>query len=214
MPKGFTAAEKDAIRAELLAAAEQHFAAHGLKKTSVAELAALARISTGAFYAFFESKEALFLAVAERTEQRYRTAILAALALPGPTPRARLTAAFRTAFDLLQASPLLRVLTSSDYATVFRRVPPDQLQAHLDSDQRFMVELAAAARAAGLPLRVPPADLGRLLYPLVLAALHADELDAIRIGAGLNLLLDLAAAYCLGEIKVAHAPRRQRARRG
>ena len=210
MPKGFTDDEKDLIREQLLTAAEQHFAAHGLKKTSVAELAALARISTGAFYAFYPSKEALFLAVAERLEQRYRAEILAALERPGPTPRARLTAALRTAFDLLQASPLLQALAGSDFAAAFRGVPPAQLQAHLDSDQRFMVELVQRARAAGLPIRVPPSDLGRLLYPLVLAALHADELGQDRIGGGLPLLLELAAAYCLGEIKVAPAPRRRK----
>jgi hypothetical protein len=143
---------------------------------------------------------------------RYRAEILAALERPGPTPRARLTAALRAAFDLLQASPLLQALAGSDFAAAFRGVPPAQLQAHLDSDEKFMAELVRRARAARLPIRVPPRDLGRLLYPLVLAALHADELGQDRIGGGLNLLLELAAAYCLGEIKLAPAPRRKRAR--
>src|SRR5260221_5269003 len=89
MPKGFTEREKDLIRARLIKAGDKQFSAHGLKKTSIEELTEAAKISKGAFYLFYESKEALFMDVAEQAEQRSRQEIFAAIDRPGPSPRAR-----------------------------------------------------------------------------------------------------------------------------
>ena len=62
----------------LLQAGHKQFSAHGLKKTNIEELAEVARISKGAFYHFYESKEALFMDVIEEVEQRSRREIFAA----------------------------------------------------------------------------------------------------------------------------------------
>ena len=55
MPKGFTGREKELIRARLIKEGYKQFSAHGLKKTSIEELAEAAKISKGAFFLFFES---------------------------------------------------------------------------------------------------------------------------------------------------------------
>lgn len=60
MARSFTEQEKQRIQLNLLAECEKSWAKFGYKKTSVDELCAKAGISKGAFYAFFESKEALF----------------------------------------------------------------------------------------------------------------------------------------------------------
>ena len=72
MPKGFTEHEKELIRKRLLKEGYKQFSAYGLKKTNIEELAEAAKISKGAFYLFYESKEALFMDVVEVAEQRYR----------------------------------------------------------------------------------------------------------------------------------------------
>ncbi|MEV0649431.1 TetR/AcrR family transcriptional regulator [Phytomonospora sp. NPDC050363] len=59
----FTPAERERIRALLLQTGERLFAAQGLKKTSLDELVAPAEVAKGSFYAFFDSKEALYAAV-------------------------------------------------------------------------------------------------------------------------------------------------------
>jgi len=200
MPKGFTDAEKDAIRARLLAAGEKQFSAYGLKKTNVAELAAAATISKGAFYLFYDSKEALFMEVAEQVEQRYRQDMLAALAQPGPTPRARLLAALQTGFHLLHTMPILQIATSSDFEQLMRRVPPESVQAHVASDHAFLAQLIAHGQAVGVPITAPPEVISSLLYPLVLAAMHADAAGPRALGGSLDRLLDLVAAYCVGEV--------------
>src|SRR5512135_636629 len=97
MPKAFSEREKELIKSRLLEQGYKLFSAYGLKKTNVEEIAAAAGISKGAFYNFYESKEALFMDVVEQAETRVRQELLAVVDLPGPSPRARLFAVLKTA---------------------------------------------------------------------------------------------------------------------
>lgn len=63
MARGFTEREKDNIRKRLEGACKQSWTQHGYKKTNVEDICRQAGISKGAFYHFFESKEALFCEV-------------------------------------------------------------------------------------------------------------------------------------------------------
>lgn len=60
MSRSFTEQEKQNIQLKLFAECEKSWAKFGYKKTSIDELCGKAGISKGAFYAFFECKEALF----------------------------------------------------------------------------------------------------------------------------------------------------------
>jgi AcrR family transcriptional regulator len=202
MPKGFTDREKVLIRERLIKVGYKQFSAHGLKKTNIDELAAAARISKGAFYLFYESKEALFMDVAEVAEQRYRQETLAVVDQPGPSPRARLLAVLKTAFGQLKTIPILQFFTGSDFDLLFRRIPAEKLQEHLASDQVFFVELVARCQAAGIPIQVPPEAISSLLYPLIVSILHEGDLGAEALGGSMDVLLELIAAYCLGEVVV------------
>lgn len=63
MARNFTEREKENIKRSLLEACKRNWTQYGYKKTSVDELCSQAGISKGAFYLFFESKEALFCEV-------------------------------------------------------------------------------------------------------------------------------------------------------
>ena len=63
MPKSFTEKEREEIRTKLMNACKQNWSKQGYKKTSVDLLCKESGISKGAFYIFFESKEALFCEV-------------------------------------------------------------------------------------------------------------------------------------------------------
>lgn len=63
MAKSFTKREKENIKRSLQEACKQSWTQYGYKKTSVDDLCKQAGISKGAFYLFFESKEALFCEV-------------------------------------------------------------------------------------------------------------------------------------------------------
>jgi AcrR family transcriptional regulator len=200
MPKGFTEREKEVIRARLIQEGYKQFTAHGLKKTSIEELAAAVKISKGAFYLFYESKEALFMDVVEEAEQRSRQAIFAAIDLPGPSPRARLLGVLTTGFAMLKTIPMLQFFTGSDYDLLLRRVPAEKVRAHLASDRLFLDELVGRCQQAGIPIRVRPEEMASLLYALVLSSMHADDLSQNNAGGSLEVLLELVAAFCVGEV--------------
>jgi AcrR family transcriptional regulator len=200
MPKAFSEQEKRYIRERLLEQGSKQFSRHGLKKTSVEELASSAGISKAAFYLFFASKEALFLEVAERFEGQFRQGILAAIELPGKGPRARLLHVFKTAFASFKNMPLLQVFSNGDYEQLFQHLPLDQFQNHLQNDQGFMEQLIDGCRRAGIPIQVQSGEMIQVLYPLALVALREDNLAPNLMAAGLDVLLELAAGYCLGEI--------------
>ncbi len=201
MPKAFTEHEKELIGKRLLEQGYKLFSAYGLKKTNIEEIAKAAGISKGAFYSFYESKEALFMDVAELAEQRFRQEILTVIELPGSSPRARLFAVFKKAFALLKTIPILQFFTSSDYDLLFRRIPAEKLQEHLASDRVFFEELIARCRNAGIPIRAQPEQIIGLLYPLVLTILHEDDFGRYNFGGRFDLLLELVAAFCLGEVE-------------
>jgi AcrR family transcriptional regulator len=202
VPKGFTEHEKELIGERLREQAYKQFSTYGLRKTSVEELAAAAGISKGAFYNFYESKEALFMDAVEMAETRVRQELLAVIDLPGPTPRARLLAVLRKAFSLFTSIPVLQFFTGADFDLLFRRIPPKKLQEHLASDRVFFEELIARCQQAGIPIRAQTDQIAGLLYQLALVTMHQDGFGWNDFSGSIDLLLELVAAFCLGEIEI------------
>jgi len=200
MPKAFTQLEKEWIGKRLLEQGYKQFSAYGLKKTNIEELAEAAGISKGAFYLFYESKEALFMDVVEQAEKRFRQEVLAAIDLPGPSPRARLFAVLRKAFTLWKTIPVLQFFTRNDYDLIFRRIPEAKIQEHLSSDRIFIEELVTRCRKAGIPIQVQAEQISGLLYALFLYSLHEDDFGPNNFSGTLDLLVELVAAFCLGEV--------------
>jgi len=136
--------------------------------------------------------------VIEQIEIRFRREILAVIDLPGPSP-ARLFAVLKQAFSLLESLPILQFLTGSDYDLLFRRLPAEILQEHMSSDIRFIEDLVAHCRQAGIPIQAQPEQIIGLLYPLVLTALHKMRWYGATSTAALMCSWS-CAAYCLGEV--------------
>ena len=202
MPKAFTEYEKGLITTRLLEQGYKQFSAYGLRKTNVGELAEAAGISKGAFYNFYESKEALFMDVVELAEQRYRQDVLAALELPGPSPRARLVAVLKKAFTSFKEIPILQFLTSSDYDLLSRRVSPAKLQEHMASDRAFIEDLVARCRQAGISIQASTEEIRVLFYALVLTVVHEEDFGPDGLRGAVDILLELVAAFCLGEVQI------------
>jgi AcrR family transcriptional regulator len=200
MPKAFTEYEKELIGKRLLEQGTRLFSAYGLKKTSLEEIARAAGISKGAFYIFYGSKEALFMEVAEQAEQHYRQDVFSIIDQPGPSPRARLFAILKKGFTLWKTVPLLQYFTGSDYDLLLRRIPQEILREHLTNDQNFMIELIARCQQAGIPIQVPAEQFSSLMYTLLFVRLHEEERDPGNSTGAIDLLLELIAAYSLGEI--------------
>jgi len=200
MPKAFTEHEKELIGKRLLEQGHKQFSTYGLKKTNIEELTEAVGISKGAFYIFYESKEALFMDVAEQAEEHFRQEVLAVIDLPGPSPRARLLAVLKKVFTRWKMIPLLQFFTRGDYDLLFRRIPEEKLREHLTSDQKFMVELIIRCRQAGIPIQVPVEQFSSLMYALMIVSLHEEDLVPGYSSGAVDLLMELTAAFCLGEV--------------
>ena len=200
MPRAFTQNEKEEIERRLLEQGYNLFTTYGLKKTNVEDIAQAVGISKGAFYSFYTSKEDLFMAVIEQAETRVRKEILANIELPGRSPRARLVSMLQKAFALLKTIPLLQLLTGGDYDLLFRKLSVEKLKTHLGDDMKFIQTFTARCQEAGIPIRVRPEEIVALLFPLVIAILHEDNLGRGAFRGSIDLHLELTAAYALGEI--------------
>lgn len=79
--QGRVARRRARVRAELLAAAREVFAARGYQGTTVFEIVQTADVAMGTFYLHFRDKEDVLLALTQEALQRVRTQIHEALAL-------------------------------------------------------------------------------------------------------------------------------------
>jgi AcrR family transcriptional regulator len=199
MPRAFSARERDQIRAALLEQGRRLFAGQGLRKTSVEELAAAAGISKGGFYLFFSSKEELFFELLERYEARYKAALLAAIGRAELPPRARMAAMLRQAVTVWKAEPLFTRLSRAEYEQLLRRLPPERVAAHLEADDSFAEEFAAAWEAQGVVLAAPPRLVAGLIRALFFVGLHEEEFGAEIYPAVAEELIELLAARLIPE---------------
>jgi len=202
MPRAFTDAERKQISQRLLEAGQKQFTAYGLKKTNVEELAAAVGISKGAFYLFYESKEALLMDLMEQAEVHYRQEVLAVVDSPGLSARDRLYTVLKKAFTLWKTLPILQLFARSDYALLARQIPLEQLQQHLMNDQRFVQELITRCREVGIPIVATAEQLNGLFYIILFATLHESDLGSDSFHGALDLLLQLITAFCLGEVTI------------
>lgn len=76
MARSFTEREKENIKRSLQEACKQSWTQYGYKKTSVDAICKQVGISKGAFYLFYESKEALFCDVLCSVQEQIRNAAL------------------------------------------------------------------------------------------------------------------------------------------
>lgn len=195
MPRGFTEQEKAVIQRSLLEHGRAFLATYGMRKTSVDDLTKAAGISKGAFYAFFASKEELFLAILEQFEATYRRELLGFVDQCVGTPRERMRTFLLHAVTLWRTQPLFRHFGKDAYAYLARKTSPERWQELRAADERFVADLLECWRIAGLPLACDAAEFTSLIRALFFMSLHADDFEDHSYTATITLLADLIAGY-------------------
>ncbi len=202
MPKAFSENERNLIQKQLLEEGSKQFSVYGLKKTNIDELAAAVGISKGAFYLFYESKEALFMDVVEEAERRFREEVLATIELPAESPRKRLFTVFKRAFTLWKTIPILQLFTHGEYQVLYRKVPAEKFQQHLAQDRVFIEDLVRCCKQAGIPIRASVDQIDGLLHTMFFVSMHEDDFGPEMVSGTLDLLIELLTAFCLGEVSI------------
>jgi AcrR family transcriptional regulator len=177
MPKAFSDRERQVIRQVLLQAGREQFAAYGMR-ASVDDLVRAAGISKGAFYLFYESKEALLLDLLEQHEAMLQARLLEQVLAPGMSPRDSLRELLRQSLTIRQTDPLLRRLGPDVLERLARGAPPERAAAMLQADVAIATRFLDHWQAHGTPLAVDAQVLTGLLRALFFAGLHEAEIGA------------------------------------
>ncbi|MBN2086188.1 MAG: TetR/AcrR family transcriptional regulator [Anaerolineales bacterium] len=199
MPKAFSAEEKERIRSLLLEKASELFTRYGLRKTNIEDLTDAAGISKGAFYLFFPSKEALFLALLRQVESAQRKQISEFALDPQLSPAENLKAVLRFAFRYWEGNNMLSRFSKEDYAYLLRKLPAGAMAENLHADESFIAGMIDEWKRAGLPLARDVETTMGLMYALFFLSLHRADLRADLHERTMETMLDIVAEYLVGK---------------
>jgi AcrR family transcriptional regulator len=172
----FTAEDKHNIARVLLDTGEQLFTTQGLKKTSLEELAGAAGIAKGSFYAFFDSKESLYLEVMLRRAPQIAARVSAALA--HPPGEESLVSVMHAITDVLVTDPLYRRLLTrpEELDAVTRRVGPEQIARVTPQIVTPLLDYLAAGQRDGILVAdITPETLVGVIRAVGLVVVHRDR---------------------------------------
>ncbi|GAA3999965.1 TetR/AcrR family transcriptional regulator [Allokutzneria multivorans] len=177
MPTPFSAADRTRITEILLRTGENLFTTQGLRKTSLDDLVKPANIAKSSFYAFFESKEALYLELMLRQAPQVQKQLLDEVLTKAPDLRTAIKDFLRATLRVLDDNPLYRRLVThpEELQAVSRRIDPERAaevreQVNLPLGEFFR----RAARSSKLIDISPEAVIG-LMQAVLLLPLHRDE---------------------------------------
>lgn len=130
MARAFNQAEQAVIRQKLMAAGRESFARYGLKRTNLEDLTEPAGIAKSTFYKFFDSKEALYVALLEADMPASLNRILSASFAAIPDLRQATAAYLRAALRERAENPLMARLVQhpQELQLLAQRVPLPELQ--------------------------------------------------------------------------------------
>ena len=105
--------------------------------------------------------------------------------------------------------PILRQVTQVEYALLLQKMPPEKVQEHLQSDRVFIDDLIRRCQAAGILITAGGEQIAGLMNAIFFVSLHEEDFGPVTYPGTLNILLDLIAAYCVGEVVVTEEAQRQ-----
>lgn len=194
MPPSFRLEEKERLREQLLAAARQLFALHGLKKTSLEDLTRAIGVAKSTFYLFFDSKEQLYLELLEldgkEMEQRVWTAVKRA-----STSREAVKNYLQEMTDIISSNPLMQRLSThpDELQLVARKVTPEFLAAKLQRNVEPLQAFLVQEQQAGHLIEKDPAVLLGVMRAAMLISVHKHEIGEALYPEVADMLFDAVA---------------------
>ena len=192
MPPAFSAEERTRITEGLLETGYRLFTTQGLRKTSLDDLVAPAGIAKSSFYAFFASKEALYLELMLRQAPQLHGRLSTVLEQAQDT-RAALRGFLRATVRILEDNPLYhRLITHpEEMRAVARRVGP--AEAARANRVLPLPEFLDAAKAKGQLADADTDEVLGVLQAVLLLPMHRADLGEDRYPGVLDRLIDIVA---------------------
>ena len=151
MPAAFSPDERDRIHDVMIAEARALIPVLGLRKLPIETLTAKAGISKGAFYAFFDSKEAVFADVLSREGPGIAERVLAPLHDPSLPAQEAFVTFLRGLMDEYDTNPILKRLIEhpDELVAVNRRLGPERMAAKAELGFKPLRAFLNEARDSG-----------------------------------------------------------------
>lgn len=141
MPK-FSTQEKEVIKEKLVVEAERLFVLYGFKKVSIDEIVKAVGIAKGSFYVFYPSKEHLFFEILTRLQTKIwddmESLLIENRSL---SPRELCKTYILMMLDSVKRYPLLKQMDSETTNYLYRKLPPEVIEAHTKDDSEEVVKL-------------------------------------------------------------------------
>ncbi|HKL30220.1 MAG TPA: TetR/AcrR family transcriptional regulator [Natrialbaceae archaeon] len=200
MPEGFTDADRERIREELLAAGHELFSRHGLQKTTIADLTDEVGIAPSTFYQFFDSKGDLYVEVLEREGTKMVARVLAASFERYDDPERAISAFLNTLVDEMESNRLVRrLLVNPDELDRLRNAVGEDGQAESRRESMAYILPYVEAWYDDGRLRGPdPETVASAVRAISLLALHREDIGEERYEATMDLVIDAVAAGLAG----------------
>lgn len=138
MSRGFTEQEKQNIKSKMLAECEKSWEKYGYKKTSIDGICTQVGISKGAFYLFFESKEALFCETLCMVQDHMYT--LVEKIMKSQPNKQGFAQALKEIYREYNKNHLICDMQGADFLAFANKLSPDQLSA-IEENSRYSGEL-------------------------------------------------------------------------
>jgi len=151
MPAPFPPHERDRINETILAEARALIPVLGLRKLPIEMLTTKAGISKGAFYTFFDSKEAVFAEILSREGPGIAERVLAPLHDSSLPVREAFTSFLRGLMDEYDTNPVLKRLIEhpEELAAVNQRLGPKRVAAKAELGFKPLLAFLHKARERG-----------------------------------------------------------------
>jgi AcrR family transcriptional regulator len=172
MARAFTETEKERIRGALIRAMSESISEKGLKKTSIDHVVKAARISKGAFYLFYDSKEMLVLDAIRTVQEVARARLLKILEPPVKNPSEIMAKFVAGLFDVFEEFPFMKEMAQADVMMdLLRSLPEEAIEKEFESDEHFFESFHRKLRERNIIRNVDKkvvAGLPRMILALIM----------------------------------------------
>lgn len=174
----FTKEERSLIEARLMDAAYRLLPTVGLKKISINSLTSEAGISKGAFYSFYDSKEALYLALIAREGPGVAERVMTPLQDPSLPPSVALERFLRALMSEYAQNPILRRLIEApeELAAVRRKAGDKRMKVKKTLGYEPILAFVKKAQASGAMVAADSKTILHTITAIPYLLLHKAEL--------------------------------------
>ncbi len=195
MPKAWSEEEREVVRQTLIQKGKELFERHGLRKTTVDEIAGQAGVSKGAFYLFFGSKEDLYFSILEAVEREFKDEVYRSLRNPEGSRRDSFKLFLRRTVDYLIDTPIYGRIDASDLQYLTRKLPADVVERHMKNDRAYLANQLGTWISSGWMRAVDESALTGVLLSLLYFVVHREDIGGVNFEASKELMIDMISEY-------------------